>query len=166
MCGIWVYIQQASKGVLQQVSDLHQECKVEVNMDSKQLGEGQESVGSQQVEEEQKNDQISFSEFLEVIAAKMFDGNAENDLIQAFKIFDAEGRGVVNAFNLKKSLLEIDKDMTEEELYDLMKDLKDEDGNINYSKLVREFLFNQIIDYNIRYISYNFLFQSKRYTIK
>ena len=88
-----------------------------------------------------KNGAISFHDFLEIIAAKMFDGNAENDLMQAFKIFDVEGRGQISALMLKKSLLELDVDLTEDELHVLLRDLKDEDGQINYTKLVREFLF-------------------------
>ncbi len=88
-----------------------------------------------------KNAEISFHVFLDIVAAKMFDGNAENDLMQAFKIFDVEGRGQIGALSLKKSLLELDKDLTEEELHNLLRDLRDEDGQINYTKLVREFLF-------------------------
>lgn len=88
-----------------------------------------------------KNAEISFHEFLEINAAKMFDGNSENDLMQAFKVFDLEGRGQISALVLKKSLLELDKDLSEEELHVMLRDLKDEDGQINYTKLVREFLF-------------------------
>ncbi len=88
-----------------------------------------------------KNGEITFHEFLDVVAAKMFDGNAENDLIQAFKIFDVEGRGHISALGLKKSLLELDRDLTEDELHVLLRDLKDEDGQINYTKFVKEFLY-------------------------
>lgn len=88
-----------------------------------------------------KNGEISFFDFLDIAAAKMFDENAENDLMQAFKIFDIEGRGQISALSLKKMLLEVDKDVTEEELHVLLRDLRDEEGQINYTKLVREFLF-------------------------
>ena len=88
-----------------------------------------------------RGDEISFHEFLDIVAAKMFDGNAENDLMQAFRIFDVEGRGQISALGLKKSLLELDKELTEDELHNLLRDLRDEDGQINYTKLVREFLF-------------------------
>ena len=88
-----------------------------------------------------KKAEITFHEFLGIVSAKMFDENAENDLMQAFKIFDVEGRGKISALSLKKSLLELDKDLTEEELHGLLRDMRDEDGQINYTKLVKEFLF-------------------------
>jgi len=88
-----------------------------------------------------KQNEISFNNFLDIASTKMFDGNAENDLMQAFRIFDHEGRGQISSINLKKVLLELDKDLSEEDVYMLLRDLKDEDGQINYTKLVREFLF-------------------------
>ena len=85
---------------------------------------------------------ISFQDFLEVMAIRMFDGNAENDLLQAFRVFDKEGRGVVNAMNLKEALADVDNELSREQMGELIQGLVDTDGNINYTKLIREFLFN------------------------
>lgn len=89
-----------------------------------------------------KTKQISFTDFLEVMATRMFDGNAENDLLQAFRVFDKEGRGVINALNLREALADVDNELSREEMGDLIHGLIDNEGNINYTKLIREFLFN------------------------
>ena len=89
-----------------------------------------------------KKEEINFSEFLEIVSVKMFDDNAEQDLLQAFKIFDVDGRGTIDNTLLKNSILEVDKDITVSELEALLRDVKDENGFINYTKLVREFLIN------------------------
>jgi len=84
--------------------------------------------------------EIEFDDFLDIVAKKMFDGNAENDLLQAFKIFDVENKGTIKSSTLKKSLMEIDKDITMDELDNLLHEWKDGDAEINYTKIVREFL--------------------------
>jgi calmodulin len=89
-----------------------------------------------------KSNQISFQDFIDVMASRMFDANAENDLLQAFRVFDKEGRGVVNSNNLREALVDVDNEVSSEEMVDLIQGLTDSDGNINYTKLVREFLFN------------------------
>ena len=89
-----------------------------------------------------KSKEISFKDFLEIMATRMFDGNAENDLLQAFRVFDKEGRGVINSMNLREALVDVDNDMTKEEVGDLIQGIVDNEGNINYTKLIREFLFN------------------------
>lgn len=87
------------------------------------------------------NNQISFAQFLEIVSDKMFDNNAEKDLIQAFKLFDAQSRGSINALELQEDLLKLNTDLTEEELNAMLKDLKNDDGDIAYIKLVRDFLY-------------------------
>ena len=91
---------------------------------------------------EGKSNKIAFQDFLEMIATRLFDGNAENDLLQAFRVFDKEGRGVINAMNLREAISDVDNDLSKEEMTDLLHGLIDTDGNVNYTKLIRDFLFN------------------------
>ena len=89
-----------------------------------------------------KSNEISYQDFLEMMATRMFDGNAENDLLQAYRVFDKEGRGVINAMNLREALADVDNELSKEEMGVLIQGLVDNEGNINYTKLIREFLFN------------------------
>ena len=98
---------------------------------------------------DKKSEEISFDCFLSVMAIRMFDANAENDLLQAFRVFDKEGRGVINGINLREALVDCDNEISSEEMGDLIEGIfengdgiTDSYGNINYTKLVREFLFN------------------------
>lgn len=88
-----------------------------------------------------KNGLISFPEALEIVALKMFDENAEIELNQAFKSFDNEKKGNINAHELHEILIELHRDLPEEELAHILKDLKDEDGYIHYPSLIKEYLF-------------------------
>ena len=89
-----------------------------------------------------KSHQISYQDFLEIMAIRMFDGNVENELLQAFKVFDKEGRGVINVLNLREALADVNSELSRDEIAALIQGLVDDEGNIDYTKLIREFLFN------------------------
>ena len=95
------------------------------------------------IEDYQENNvvQLDFDQFLDFMAKEMFEETTEKDLLTAFKLFDKEGMGKIPLSDLKKCLLNLNKDLTEEDLHDLLKDLQDERGYINYGKLVKEYLF-------------------------
>lgn len=44
---------------------------------------------------------IEFPEFLKLMAKKMKDTDAEEELVEAFKVFDKEGKGLVTIEEIK-----------------------------------------------------------------
>ena len=81
---------------------------------------------------------IEFKEFLELIAKKMKDIDTEEDLIEAFKVFDKDGNGVISESELKHILTTLGERLTEEEAYEMIKEADmDKDGFINYHEFVK-----------------------------
>lgn len=79
-----------------------------------------------------KNGSIDFEEFVDLMAARSkATGSAldeESDLREAFKVFDKDGNGTINAEELRLTMRNIGVNLTDEEL-DLMMKEADEDGN-------------------------------------
>lgn len=76
---------------------------------------------------------IELKEFLELYAAKSKGPpDTEEDLIEAFKIFDKDGYGLISAAEIKYVLTEIAEKFTEKEVTDLLNEANiDGDGYIN-----------------------------------
>ena len=66
------------------------------------------------------------------------DENAEEEMLEAFKIFDADGGGNISADELRQIMLNLGEKLTEEEIEDMVKEADiDGDGEINYNEFVR-----------------------------
>lgn len=93
------------------------------------LAEGQE--------EQDKLDSIDFNIFMRLILKKKRDLDTETELIEAFKIIDSEGNGILSIENLKTTLLKFGS-LTSEELDLYIKEADfDSDGYINYEEFVK-----------------------------
>ena len=91
---------------------------------------------------EAENHQVSYPDFLEIMAVMMFDGSAEVDLMKAFKIYDKENRGFISSVDMKQALADINSELTIDQVASMIQGLTDHEGKINYIELVKEFLFN------------------------
>ena len=81
---------------------------------------------------------IEFKEFLELFARKMKDPDTEEDLIEAFKIFDKDGNGVISAAELRHVMTTLGERLTEEEADEMIREADtDGDGFINYHEFVK-----------------------------
>ena len=81
---------------------------------------------------------IEFKEFLELFARKMKDPDTEEDLIEAFKIFDKDGSGVISAAELRHVMTTLGERLTEEEADEMIREADiDNDGFINYHEFVK-----------------------------
>lgn len=80
------------------------------------------------------NRKIDFSLFLTMIARKIQDtANMEEELIDAFKVFDKAGTGFVSAADIKHVITVLGESLTKEEADQMLKDAEiDASGNINY----------------------------------
>ena len=76
---------------------------------------------------------IEFPEFLTMMARKMKDSDSEDEIREAFRVFDKDGNGFISAAELRYVMTNIGEKLTDEEVDEMVQvaDI-DEDGQINY----------------------------------
>ena len=60
---------------------------------------------------------IDFPEFLSLMARKMKDTDTEEELIEAFKVFDRDGNGFISAAELRHVMTNLGEKLTDEEVH-------------------------------------------------
>lgn len=81
---------------------------------------------------------IEFQEFLDLFSKKLKEPDTEEDLIEAFKIFDKDGNGVISADELRTVMKTLGEKLTTEEAEEMIKEADiDGDGFINYHEFVK-----------------------------
>ena len=84
------------------------------------------------------NGTIDFPEFLSLMARKMKDTDTEEELIDAFKVFDRDGNGLISAAELRHVMTNLGEKLTDEEVDEMIKEADiDGDGHINYEEFVK-----------------------------
>jgi len=71
---------------------------------------------------------IDFEEFLQLMAKKTKEAEDEQELREAFRVFDKNNKGVIEAADLQVIFQCLDPDMTEEEVMQIIAEV-DEDGS-------------------------------------
>ena len=78
---------------------------------------------------------IDFPEFLKMMANKTKDENSEEEIREAFRVFDKDGNGVVTPSELRNVLHHIGEKLTDEEIDEMIEEADmDGDGTINYEE--------------------------------
>lgn len=77
------------------------------------------------------NNTIEFNEFLTLMSKQLTSNDAEQELIEAFKVFDSNGDGFISVSELKSVLTSIGEDLTEDELNQMITDVSKGTGKIN-----------------------------------
>eukprot|EP00090_Calanus_glacialis_P027075 TRINITY_DN42614_c0_g1_i1.p1 TRINITY_DN42614_c0_g1~~TRINITY_DN42614_c0_g1_i1.p1 ORF type:complete len:185 (-),score=56.21 TRINITY_DN42614_c0_g1_i1:12-566(-) len=106
-----------------------------------ELGEVMHSLGRNPTKTELKdmvnevdmdsNGSIDFTEFLAMMGADMKD----EEMREAFKMFDLDGDGLIDANEIKQGMKIMGEEVTDEEVLEIMKDLDvDGDGFVNYTE--------------------------------
>ncbi|XP_951999.1 calmodulin, putative [Theileria annulata] len=81
---------------------------------------------------------IDFPEFLILMARKMKECDTEEELIQAFKVFDRDGNGFISAQELRHVMTNLGERLTDEEVDEMLREADvDGDGKINYEEFVK-----------------------------
>jgi Ca2+-binding EF-hand superfamily protein len=84
------------------------------------------------------NGTIDFSEFIEMMPRQEKDDNAEEEMLEAFQVFDTDGNGSITADELRQIFMNLGEKLTDEEITDMIKEADiDGDGEINYQEFVK-----------------------------
>ena len=76
---------------------------------------------------------VDFPEFLNMMAKKMENTDSEEEIREAFRVFDKERLGYINTEELKYVMQNIGDQMTEDEIDDMLNEAdQDSDGKISY----------------------------------
>ncbi|ESR46186.1 hypothetical protein WN944_007198 [Citrus x changshan-huyou] len=87
------------------------------------------------------NGTIEFEEFLDLMAKKMRETKAQEEMKEAFKVFDKNRDGFISPNELRHVMLNLGEKVTDEELEQMVKDADlDGDGQINYEEFSRMML--------------------------
>merc|ERR1712129_684429 len=78
-----------------------------------------------------------FSEFLTMMARKMKDTDSEDEIKEAFKVFDKDGNGFISAAELRHVMTNLVEKLTDEEVDEMIREADiDGDGQVNYEEFV------------------------------
>ncbi|EEB09679.1 calmodulin Cam1 [Schizosaccharomyces japonicus yFS275] len=84
------------------------------------------------------NGTIDFPEFLTMMARKMKDTDDEEEVREAFKVFDKDGNGYITVDELTHVLTSLGERLSHEEVADMVREADaDGDGVINYEEFAR-----------------------------
>ena len=84
------------------------------------------------------NGTIDFPEFLNLMARKMKDTDSEEELHEAFKVFDKDGNGTISAAELRHVMTNLGEKLTDEEVDEMIREADvDGDGEVNYEEFVK-----------------------------
>ncbi|XWS64696.1 hypothetical protein CRYUN_Cryun05aG0025500 [Craigia yunnanensis] len=87
------------------------------------------------------NGTIEFGEFLNLMARKMKEAEAEDELKEAFRVFDKDQDGYISPNELRQVMIHIGEKVTDEELEQMIREADlDGDGQVNYEEFVRMML--------------------------
>ena len=116
-------------------------------IDKGEFAEVTKSIGMDQSEESIQlmidtigsNNEVTFSQFIAVMAGKMKGMDTETDVLNAFKVFDKDGSGVVDTEQLIQSLKTFCKNLSEDERSSLINEADPEQtGRIEYEDFVKK----------------------------
>lgn len=86
------------------------------------------------------NGVIDFEEFLEMIVKEMNKTDTEEEMREAFKIFDRSGNGFITAKELKHGMVYMGERLSDEEVEEMMREAdNDGDGRISFEGKIWDF---------------------------
>ncbi|XP_012262941.1 neo-calmodulin-like isoform X5 [Athalia rosae] len=83
------------------------------------------------------NGTIEFNEFLQMMSKKMKGSDGEDELREAFRVFDKNNDGLISSTELRHVMTNLGDKLSEEEVDDMIKEADlDGDGMVNYEEFV------------------------------
>lgn len=97
------------------------------------------------------NGTIDFPEFLNLMARKMKDTDSEEELKEAFRVFDKDQNGFISAAELRHVMTNLGEKLTDEEVDEMIREADvDGDGQINYEEFVKVMMAKwELINWNL-----------------
>jgi len=87
------------------------------------------------------NGTIDFPEFLTMMARKMKDTDSEEEIREAFRVFDKDGNGFISAAELRHVMTNLGEKLTDEEVDEMIREADiDGDGQVNYEGMWANFV--------------------------
>ena len=87
---------------------------------------------------EKNNNLIDFNSFLIIMAKRKNDIDKEEDLIDAFRVFDKENNGKISARELRYVMMSSGEDLNENDIEEMIREASTEnDDFIDYYKFVK-----------------------------
>ncbi|XP_052766341.1 calmodulin-A-like isoform X2 [Mya arenaria] len=82
-----------------------------------------------------------FDAFLQIMAKRMTVPEPDDQLLEAFRVFDKEGTGVISAADLRRIVTSMGERLTDEEVEEMIREGDDDgDGQINYAEFTQHML--------------------------
>ena len=79
------------------------------------------------------NGEIDFPEFLQMMARKMKETDSEEEIREAFRVFDRDGNGYISASELRHVMTNLGEKLTDDEVDEMIREADiDGDGQVNY----------------------------------
>ncbi len=98
-----------------------------------------------EVVKDETSQRIEFKEFLQLFAKKMKDPDTEEDLLEAFRVFDHDNDGIISNEELKHVMVTLGEFMSEEEADEMVREADiDGDGLIDYIRFVKIMMTNKL----------------------
>ncbi|KAI4373924.1 hypothetical protein MLD38_011982 [Melastoma candidum] len=96
--------------------------------------------------DENRDGMIEFVEFFNKMASKMREADTEEELKEAFKVFDKDQNGFISPNELRQVMINLGEKLTDEEVEQMIKEADlDGDGLVNYEEFVQMMRTAQLI---------------------
>ena len=93
---------------------------------------------SESFDNEKNNNLIDFNSFLIIMAKRKNDIDKEEDLLEAFRVFDKENNGKISARELRYVMMSSGEDLNENDIEDMIHEAStDNEEYIDYHKFVK-----------------------------
>mmetsp|Transcript_11532 Transcript_11532/g.21819 ORF Transcript_11532/g.21819 Transcript_11532/m.21819 type:complete len:150 (+) Transcript_11532:61-510(+) len=138
--------------VREQISEFYETFKLfdedrDDKLSLKEFGTLLSSLGQNPTEQElqdwiggdgEHDTRIDFHTFLSLMSRKLKETDTEEELIEAFKVFDRDRDGFISAGELRTSMMNLGEKLNDTEVDEMIREADlDGDGFINYDEFVR-----------------------------